>query len=327
MRKKAMWIPALSAVCGITVLLSCQMANNAADNGVLYPLSSVDLSSRYEDYAASPALSVAAFCCWTEGSPDNALDGDEGNFWHNDWNKLSNGHIHDTGTNYYTAADGYPDQGNDTTHQVSLPTGKTVLDYVPAGGAHWFTVDLGTVVDKLGRLDYLPRNTSILCKYYEVYISETVPIGWDVSDSEHIKLIAKGQWSISEKEWTYAYFEPQPARYVQFRWLYAAGTEGGNATIGELKFGTADPFPIPPVDDSALVAAYTRGKVLLSTLDPLSIRYKSLKTTLSDTAAILTSPARETCQLSIQSTFVEVAATLNALLDSLDPPRKPPVEE
>jgi hypothetical protein len=236
-------------------------------------------------------------------------DNNTASWWHPSWSSNTSGHKNDTAAWSEGGSYGY----------------SQVKDYIAASGAsgvqngqggHWITLDLGSPVDNLAAIAQLGRTqANRFIEGYEIYVSNS-PIKWDVSGAT---LVAKGSWG-SSNSYQYARFVPQTARYIQIRQLKTSEYYGCVANL-QLQTSTS---AFPGLDKSMLLSAYVRGSALLKTLDPSTTRHKVLSGALSAAAVTLSDENLEEFPLAGQSSIDAAAESLLAVINALDPPKKPP---
>jgi hypothetical protein len=319
------WLKLISAVYCFSALTvtGCNWENNAADDAIDFaevtPLARM-VYTGYPSEEDDEHLNLgvvsgvsATVCCGrshtTSGDGDaaNAIDNNLNAWWHPSWDSpYSDGHKSDSAVinGNYTVA-----------NYINEPNGQSGVQN--GVGGHWITIDLGSKVENLAALGYIPRNQGDrTIRDYEVWVSDS-PIGWDTTGAA---LVAKGSWT-SAYEYHYARFVPVAGRYIQLRQIYNSASPYG--CISNLIVQTSSDV-FPGLDTSLLETLYLKGLLLLETLDKSNIRYENLKTTLESTKEILNDESLKEFPLAGQSAIDAAAVSLQDMINLLDPPRTPP---
>ncbi|MDR2785013.1 MAG: hypothetical protein LBB83_03760 [Treponema sp.] len=329
MKKLFQTLPGL-LVGGLLILSACQMENAALDE----PLAPAEASplarmsyvkwpgeSNYEQLGAVEGVTVVACCGQPHaGSGDSdaasGIDNNTATWWHPNWSSNTSGHT--TDTTPWTEGGGY----STVAEYINEETSDPASGVQNGQGGHWITLDLGEQVDNLAALAYLGRTqTDRMIRGYEIWVSNS-PIQWDVSGAT---LAAKGVWGTGN-EYKYARFVPQSVQYIQLRQLRRIDdvtSTGDYGCVANLQVETST-STVPGMDKSLLISAYTQGSVLLKTLDPSTPRHNVLAEALASAKETLGDPGLEDFPLAGQSSIDAAAETLLALINSLDPPPKPP---
>jgi hypothetical protein len=310
----------LIALCFAALVFSpgCDLSNDAFDDDGEF--TSPYRSIVYEQWGSNNLSSngvTAHACCGkspadgSDGPASYAINGNAANFWHSNWGMTlatADGHVGDT-----TA---FTDLAGNTT---------TLAEYIEANipnGAHWITLDLGTVVPNLARLGYLRRpgggNGAITS--YEVYISGE-DIGWDTS---HATLVAKGRWT-GKDDYVYAAFVPRAARYIQLRERFDSVTTSNYASAANIILGISDNVDVP-TDLSWIMPVYAKGMAVLETLPRTSPDYRTLKEALDTCREIMSSDLAE-FPVAMMSTADEACAAILVAIEKAAPSKKPPEVE
>jgi hypothetical protein len=328
MKKLFQTLPGL-LMGGLLILSACQMENAALDEPLapaeaspLARMSYVNWPGESNYQKLDDAGVTATACCGQPhaGSGDSdaasAIDNNTGSWWHPNWSSNTSGHTTDNaawteGGDYSTVAEYINEETSDPASGVQ--NGQ---------GGHWITLDLGAPVENLAALAYLGRTQADrMIRGYEVWVSNA-PIKWDVSNAT---LVARGTWGTAD-EYKYARFVPVTAQYIQLRQLRnidGATSTGDFGCVANLRLETST-SAFPGLDKSLLISAYTQGSVLLKTLDPSTPRHNVLAEALASAKKTLGDPGLEDFPLAGQSSVDAAAETLFALINSLDPPPKPP---
>jgi hypothetical protein len=324
--KKMLW--ALAALAGFLVL-SCGWENEAAAEALtpenFSPLAKMGFTGWPDNercYKLDALGVTVTACCTTptEGHINNTINGNTGNYWHPNWTEGSldkNGHKNDTRA--YTGTGGYA-----SISAYIAETDAAVSDVQNGIGGHWLTLDMGTEgVHDIASIAVICRGDEKNRKIrgYEIWYSDD-PIGWDTNGAT---LAGKGTWP-DEFAYQFCRFEHRISfRYIQIRQMYTSATSGYGC-IANVYLETADGDVSELVlDTSLLYAAYTRGLRLLPGIDRSTTSYKTLQTALDAAYQLLNDETlKDMPAVNAQGTVDSQTNSLLAILDRLDPPRKPP---
>jgi hypothetical protein len=320
---------ALAAFASLLVL-SCAWENNAADDAVAVedfsPLAKMGYAGWPDDdncYNLAGVGVIASACCGEghtgsgDGDAANAIDNNNGAWWHPNWHNNTTGHKTDNSA--YSGNGGYA-QVKDYIEAASTDSG--VQNGV---GGHWLTLDMGAEgAQDISSIAYYPRSEDYRqIRGYEIWYSDD-PIGWDTSGAT---LAGSGTWSVGTREFKFCRFEHRISfRYIQIRQIYTAANEGyGCITNVYLETAQLDPGDFLGLDTSLLFEAYKRGLRLLPGIDKSTTRYEVLKAALDAAFELLTDEAlRDKPPMNAQEEVDSQTAALLSVLDTIDPPRKPP---
>lgn len=316
MRKQYVYIAL--GFAAIVFPLACNLSNDAIDSDGEFasPYRSIEYSQWGSNNLSSNGVTAHA-CCGkspadgADGPVSYAINGNAANFWHSNWGMTLN------------TADGHlTDQTALTKLDGSVTTvAEYVAENIPMG-AHWITLDLGTVVPNLARLGYLrrPGGGNGAITNYEVYISDE-DIGWDTS---HAVLVAKGNWT-GKDDYVYAAFVPTAARYIQLRERFASAGTSNYASAANIIVGTSDNADVPR-DISWIMPVYAKGMAVLETLSPANPGYWSLKEAL-DTCRDIMSSGLAAYPVAMLAAADEACAAILAAIEKAAPSKKPPEVE
>jgi hypothetical protein len=298
--------------------LACDLSNNAVDNDGEFtsPYRSIVYHQWGSNNLSGDGVTAHACCgkdpaSGSDGPASYAINGNANNFWHSNWSMTLNtadGHLGDP-TAFTDLA------GNTTT------VGEYVGQHIPMG-AHWITLDLGTVVPNLARLGYLRRpgggNGAITNS--EVYISEE-DIGWDTS---HATLAAKGIWA-GKDDYVYAAFIPAAARYIQLRERFDSVGSSNYASAANIILGTSGNYDVS-TDFSWIMPVYAKGMAVLDTLPRTNPDYRPLKEALDTCRDIMSSDLAD-FPVAMLAAADEACAAILAAIEKAAPSKKPPEVE
>jgi hypothetical protein len=337
--KRPKWVPWLPVLGGLLVLVlfSCDWENNAEDNPeYVSPNASMtyELWDKVADSPTGRPVAVSGVCCeqdpaqyTNDGTRDWAIDG-AGHWWHTRY-----------GADASAPAGSPPSSMTLTGHltDTTLVADKDAnmvetRTLVPENGAHWICFDLGEVVPDLSRLAYRGRtdgNGSGCIVMFEIYVSNE-PIGWDVSDTGAVFKVSEGTWPGTANTFHYANFGRIAARYIQLRCVYSTPGTNNNIAVQEVQLETCDK-DFPGLNASGLFDVYFQGLDVLENLDKDTVQYSLLAAQLASAKDVLLNIPQGSgdiaADMNAQTSIDTLVAGLQAVLDTLDPPRKPPVLE
>jgi hypothetical protein len=316
MKKQCVYIALGFAV--IIFPLACRLSNDALDSDGEFtsPYRSI-VYEQWGSHILSGDGVTAHACCGkspadgSDGPASYAINSNAADFWHSNWGMTLNtadGHLSDATA--FTDLD-----GNATS------VGEYVTENIPMG-AHWITLDLGTVVPNLARLGYLrrPGGGNGAITNYEVYISDE-DIGWDTSRAT---LAAKGSWT-GKDDYVFASFVPAAARYIQLRERFSSATTSNYASAANIILGTSNNFDVS-TDFSWIMPIYAKGMMVLKTLPQTSPDYRPLKEAL-DVCGDIMSGGPDGFPVAMMSAADEACAAILAAVEKAAPSKKPPEVE
>ncbi|GHV82412.1 hypothetical protein AGMMS49991_09700 [Spirochaetia bacterium] len=298
-----------AVACCLSALFACTMENRAMDDRPAPISTKWDSGEIILEMTSTESHPVGAFaCCYARTA--SAFTGDTGPFnSYGDNNPPSK--VYDGTLNSWWQAN-Y--SGSGENHGAGWDN------------RHWMTVDLGssTEIDTLKMHNEKANTTN-----YRIYASD------DPDDLRGVpnpaKFVKAGTLDAANGTYSIIFDNRVTARYVQFR--CTAESANTDRTIGEMWCEFTDITKVigfDGVNATPLYTAYAWGDVLLKNLDKTNIRYDILKNALDNALTFLkdfeSTPISDfvPAQIALQQNIDAQLAKLYAVMDSIDPPRKPP---